>query len=138
MKDFFDLLYNQSVTPNGLLALQMTHSGIAYNNYINVIMEQRRLLLSGHLLETSTPAEFEGLPATKTISLTDKGLHLLREAELAMARQPKAAKLKAIPFEAWQEQIKLYLSQFPAGNQGSAPIRSPRDRAVRVRSSGNW
>src|SRR5207302_548379 len=124
MKNFFDLLFQHGVTPNGLLVLQMKHTGDAYPNFINSMTEERRLVFSKHLLETRHVPENSG-HTQALYTLSDKGRHFLREAELAMGKAPKAKKLKAIPFEEWEDHIKQYLAMFPSGTQGSAVIRVP-------------
>ena len=128
MKDFFDLLFASKVSPNGLLVLQMQHTSHNYPQFVNTLTEQRRLIFSGHLTEITTVLDHvEGVPDLRTtaLALTDKGLHLLRDAELLMNKSSKAKKLAAIPFADWEDNIKIYLSLFPAGLQSSTPIRSP-------------
>lgn len=110
MEEFFELLFQNRVTPNGLLVLQMTQTHLNYANYINAQSEQHRLTLSGHLVDGT---------------LTEKGLKLLQDAEAKMLGAKRSKKLKAVPYEQWEADIKKYLSLFPSGSQSSAPIKSP-------------
>lgn len=120
MKSFFDTLFQNGVSPNGLLVLQMLQTGVNYPNYINSGTEEYRLLLSGFLVKVLQPETQDW-----KLSLSDKGEKILLDAHAAMHSGEKTKKVTTIPFETWEPEIKTYLAMFPAGNQGSAPIRSP-------------
>lgn len=113
MKEYYDFLVVNKVTPNGLFVLHATHKSYLYPNYVNFQSEQYRLELSGHLRSENTGV-------TKVFKITDAGLHLLREAENIMSKMKRTRK-KDVPFSDWEDKIIEYNALFPPGKkQGSS------------------
>lgn len=113
MKEYYDFLVVNKITPNGLFVLHATLKSYLYPNYVNFQSEQYRLELSGHLRSESTGV-------TKVFKVTDKGLHILREAENIMSKMKRTRK-KDVPFSDWEEKIIEYNLLFPTGKkQGSS------------------
>ena len=106
MKKLFDHLYLNKVTPNGLLVLHATYNDYFYSSFVNFRHEQHRLELTGYL-------KSENVNGTTVYKITDKGLHLIREAEKTVGKIQKVKK-KNIPFSDWEEHIKNYNELFPA------------------------
>jgi hypothetical protein len=114
MKELYDYLVQQKITPNGLFILHTTHQNYMYASYVNYKSEQYRLALTGHLVED----KFGGL--NPVYKITDKGLHVIREAEQILAKMKRAKKTE-IPFSDWEEHIVKYNDMFPKGKkQGSS------------------
>ncbi len=105
MRELFDFLVKNSVTPNGYLVLHSTFHSYMYPNYINFRHEQYRLEMTGHLKE-------EKKDVGSVYVLTEKGLHLLREAE-EVALKAKRAKKAKIPLAEWEDNIKRFNEMFP-------------------------
>jgi hypothetical protein len=116
MKELFDFLAREHVTPNGLYVLWATSQRVIVPGFVNQVTEQRRLLLAGFLRE-------EPGAAGVTYPVTDKGLHLVREATRVLETH-KRVKKHAVPFAEWQERLQAYVALFPAGKQGAQPIRT--------------
>jgi hypothetical protein len=113
MKDLYDYLAANKVTPNGLFVLQATYHDFMYANYVNIRSEQYRLSLTGHL------KEFKDIKGNLTYQLTNEGLHLIRKAEDISAKI-KPTKKTNVPFSDWEEKIVEYNALFPTGKkQGS-------------------
>lgn len=122
MKELYDYLAGQSITPNGLFILHATYHGYMYVGYINFKSEQYRLSLTGHLAEDK-----KGL--SSTYKITDKGLHIIREAEAIMAKMKRAKKTE-IPFSDWEEKIEAYNNLFPKGKKAGSSVSfrtNPKD-----------
>ena len=104
MKDLYDFLVKNKVSPNGFLVLHCTYNGYMYPNYINFSSEQYRLEITGHLSKELTGVNH-------VYKITEKGLHLLREAEhvLTKVKRPK----KAVPLQEWEENVTKYNEMFP-------------------------
>lgn len=105
MKKLFDHLYSNKVTPNGLLVLHATYNNYGYASYVNFKHEQHRLELTGFLSSKK-------VNETTVYSITDQGLHLLRESEKIVS--DTKSKKKNIPFTEWEDLIKEYNEMFPA------------------------
>lgn len=122
MKELYDYLAGQSITPNGLFILHATYHGYMYAGYINFKSEQYRLSLTGHLTE-----EKKGL--SSTYKITDKGLHIIREAESILGKM-KRAKKTDVPFSEWEEKIEMYNNLFPKGKKIGSSVSfrtNPKD-----------
>ena len=107
MKNLFDHLAINKITPNGWLVLYATYHNYSYHNYVNFKHEQHRLEVTGFLTSSN-----------QSYTITDQGLHLIREME-NMINPPQSAstKKKNLPFEEWEEQIKKYNELFPAAKK---------------------
>ena len=81
-----------------------------YTNYVNFKHEQYRLALTGHLVEDKSG----GL--NPVYKITDKGLHVIREAEQLMTKL-KRAKRTELPFAEWEKYIVEYNDMFPKGKK---------------------
>jgi hypothetical protein len=80
-----------------------------YPSYINFRHEQYRLEMTGHLKE-------EKKDVGSVYVLTEKGLHLLREAE-EVALKAKRAKKAKIPLAEWEDHIVTFNNMFPRGKK---------------------
>lgn len=110
MKELYDYLVQQKITPNGLFILHATYQNYMYTNYVNFKHEQYRLALTGHLMEDKSG----GL--NPVYKITDKGLHVIREAEQLMTKL-KRAKRTELPFTEWEKYIVEYNDMFPKGKK---------------------
>jgi len=123
MKEYFELLMTNGVTPNGAMVMLMLQSKLVYSNYLNLSVEIHRLKLSGHVYEVDNRGKVNPAPSYE---LTLKGTHLLRDSEQMMMKVKPRKKLN-VPFEHWEENITQFIALFPAGTQGGQPIRcSPK------------
>ena len=114
MKKLFEFLKDNSITPNGLYILHSIYNEYFLDRYINVQHERHRLALIGFLNQSIKNDKV-------TYTLTQKGLHIIRESEKLMLKVPKATKVSKIPFEDWKENIIKYNELFPKGKkQGSS------------------
>lgn len=117
MKDLYDYLVKEGVTPNGLFILHATFNGYMYPNYVNFKHEQYRLSLGGYLAEVKSDST-----AFNTVyKITDKGLHLLRESSSIIAKI-KPAKKSEVPFSDWEDKIQQYNELFPKGKKQGTSI----------------
>lgn len=113
MKDLYDFLVKNKVSPNGLFVLHCTHNGYMYPNYVNFNHEQYRLEITGHLTKENT-----GI--STVYKITEKGLHLLREAEHTLTKMKRAK--KAIPLQEWEDNVVKYNEMFPKGKKEGSSI----------------
>jgi len=113
MKDLYDFLVKNKVSPNGLFVLHCTHNGYMYPNYVNFNHEQYRLEITGHLIKENT-----GI--STVYKITEKGLHLLREAEHTLTKMKRAK--KAIPLQEWEDNVVKYNEMFPKGKKEGSSI----------------
>ena len=113
MKDLYDFLVKNKVSPNGLFVLNCVHNGYMYPNYVNFNHEQYRLEITGHLKKDVTGVS----PVYK---ITDKGVMLLKEAEHTLTKMKRAK--KNISTENWEENIAKYNEMFPKGKKEGASI----------------
>lgn len=114
MKELYDYLVMQKITPNGLFILHATYNNYMYAGYVNFKSEQYRLCLSGHLEESGKDT------LSPVYKITDKGLHVIREAENITAKMKRAKKTN-VPFADWEDKIIAYNDLFPKGKkEGSA------------------
>jgi len=115
MKNLFDFLAENKITPNGLYVLHAMHNKYLHNKYINILTEQYRLELNNFLEQTS-PNNYK---------ITNKGLMLIRNSEKYF-KTNKASKSK-IPFEDWKDNIEAFNEFFPKGRRPNSSLgfRSP-------------
>jgi hypothetical protein len=114
MKEYYDHLVKNKITPNGVFVLHATYKSYMYPNFVNFQHEQYRLVLTGFLTEESTGPG-------KVYKITDKGLHLIRECENIMSKM-KRTKKTDIPFSDWEENIVRYNKLFPAGKKPGSSV----------------
>jgi hypothetical protein len=126
MKEFFTLLAQHNVTPNGLYVLYGIKQKFMFAEYVNVFTERRRLALSGHLVEKKGDCQ-NPLASGVTYTLTEKGLHLIRDTEDLLGRLKKMKKSQ-VPLADWTENIAAFVSYWPTGTQGGQVFRThPKD-----------
>jgi hypothetical protein len=113
MKDLYDLLVKNKVSPNGLFVLHCTHNGYMYPNYINFNHEQYRLEITGHIKKDTTQTYL-------TYNITEKGLHLLREAENCLTKMKRVK--KAVPLKEWEDNVVKYNEMFPKTKKEGSSI----------------
>jgi len=103
MKEFFDYLVKQKLSPNGFYVLHSTFNGYTHLNFINVRSEQYRLALCDYM------KEIEGIYV-----LTTLGKGVLRNGQKILEKAPAK---KKVPFEDWEENIVRYNEYFPKGKR---------------------
>jgi predicted transcriptional regulator len=113
MKDLYDLLVINKVSPNGLFVLHCTHNLYMYPNYVNFNHEQYRLEITGHLRK-------ENATVGTVYKITEKGLHLLREAEHILTKMKRAK--KSVNIENWEEHVAKYNEMFPKGKKEGSSV----------------
>lgn len=111
MKELYDFLVKNKVSPNGLFVLHCTHHGYMYPNYVNFNSEQYRLEITGHL-------EKKQEAVGPVYSITEKGIHLLRESEHVMTKVKRSR--KPVLTEGWEENVARYNELFPKGRKDGA------------------
>lgn len=113
MRELYEYLAVNKVSPNGLFVLHSIHNNYTFQNYINSKTECYRLEMSGYL-ELKTEGGYK---------LTMEGLSILREAEkrAGMIAKQKEKKSK-IPFEEWKDKIEEYNNVFPKGRKEGTTI----------------
>lgn len=113
MKELYDFLVKNKVSPNGLFVLHCTHHGYMYPNYVNFNHEQYRLEITGHLVKENTGV-------SNVFKITEKGLHLLREAEHALTKMKRAK--KTIPLQEWEDNVAKFNEMFPKGKKEGSTV----------------
>lgn len=113
MKELYDFLVKNKVSPNGLFVLHCTHCSYMYPNYVNFNHEQYRLEITGHLRKENTGVNI-------IYKVTEKGLHLLREAEHVLTKMKRAK--KAINLEDWEDNVVRYNEMFPKGKKEGSSV----------------
>ena len=110
LRKMFDFLAANSVSPNGLYVLNAMHEKFYHHKYVNLITEQYRLELSGHLKKNDV-GKYE---------LTNKGLMLIRDSQkfLKSSRTSK----KKVPFEEWKDNIQAFNEMFPKGRRPGSSV----------------
>lgn len=114
MKDFYNHLVKNEVTPNGLFILHCLHKKYSYANYVNTMTELYRLEMHGFVVKNQN--DFGTM-----YNLTSKGLYFLKESEDMLVTQ-KRVKENKIPFEDWQENINAYNQMFPKGKKEGSSV----------------
>jgi len=103
MKEFYDYLVKQKLSPNGFYVLHSAFNGYTHSNFINVRSEQYRLALCDYM------KEIEGIYV-----LTTLGKGVLRNGQKILEKAPAK---KKVPFEDWEENIVRYNEYFPKGKR---------------------
>lgn len=106
MEKVFKYLIKNNITPNGLLALYTFYKKIGYSNYINVIVELKRLEQYDYLIKNNNNYE-----------ITDKGIKLLQGVEKVMASSNKS-----ITNREWDDNIQKYNEMFPKERMGNSTV----------------
>lgn len=106
MEKVIKYLIKNNITPNGLLALYTYYKKVGYSNYINVIVELKRLEQYGYLIKNNDNYE-----------ITDKGIKLLQGVEKVMASSNKS-----ITNKEWDDNIQKYNEMFPKGRMGNSTV----------------
>jgi hypothetical protein len=114
MKDLYDYLVKNKVSPNGLFVLHCSFNNYMYPSYVNFKTEQYRLETTGHLVKENT-----GVNEIYKITLT--GEHLLKECEHIL-NKAKRAKKNPIALAEWDEKIAEYNQIFPAGKKSGTSL----------------
>ena len=114
MKDLYDFLVRNKVSPNGLFVLHCAQNNYMYPSYVNFKHEQYRLEITGHLKE-------EKLELGIIYKLTAKGEALLQEADLIMQRTKRTPKAKVTLAE-WEHYITEFNSLFPRGKKEGTSV----------------
>lgn len=124
MKELYDYLVREKITPNGLFILHATYHNYMYTGFVNFKHEQYRLSLTGHLEEVKNEKMLSPL-----YKITDKGLHVIREAENTLGKM-KRAKKTDVPFSEWETYIESFNNLFPKGKKQGSSVNfrtNPKD-----------
>lgn len=114
MKDFYDHLVKNEITPNGLFILHCIYKKYSYVNYVNTATELYRLEMTKHVVKNTN--EFGS-----SFTITTKGLHLLKESEDVLINK-KQVKKNDIPFADWESKIIAYNNLFPKGKKEGSSV----------------
>jgi hypothetical protein len=116
MRELFEYLAANKVSPNGLFVLHSVYNKYYFENYINTKTELYRLELSGYV-------KSEKVDGRDVVEITSQGLLIIREAEKIAGRLAKQKEKKSkIPFEEWKEKIDEYNNIFPKGRKEGSSI----------------
>lgn len=112
MKEYYEFLINNNITPNGVCVLYSIYTNTNYSDKLNNVHEKYKLELLGYLKLISRD--------NMIYEITDEGLHLLKESEM-LFNNKKPMKKTEMPFSDWEENIIKYNNMFPTGKkQGSS------------------
>jgi hypothetical protein len=118
MKEFYQFLEDQGITPNGHYVLYCMNNSISVKG-IPYTSEQYKLSIQGILDLHKDPTY--GVYYT----LTDKARHILHESEIYICNLKVVKKISKIAFGEWEEKIKEYNDIFPKGRKsGSISFRT--------------
>jgi hypothetical protein len=115
MKEFYDFLSNNELTPNAHYILY----SMVYNLPIKGIpyaSEQYKLSLNGFLEEHKS--EVNGIFYT----ITQKAVHVVHESEVYICNIKTIKKVSKVKFEDWEEKIKQYNELFPKGKKEGSSV----------------
>jgi hypothetical protein len=111
MKELFNILIKNNLTPNGYFLLYTMKKKISYNNYVNTTVELYKLKTLG-FVEEKIENEY------KNFYLTSKAESLLKELEVFEASDSKTkSKPEKISFSEWEENIVAFNNKFPKGKK---------------------
>ena len=116
MKEFYDFLKENDLTPNGHYVLYCMRYNIPIEN-INHVVEQYKLSLSGYVKE-----EYDSIENVKFYLLTKKAVHLVHESEIYICNIKQTKKVNKVSFENWEDNIKEYNSLFPKGKKKGSVV----------------
>lgn len=105
MKELFDILLKNDITPNGFFILYSINEGVTYSNYIKSIPTECYILKTAGWIEDDPYGGY---------NVTKKGLQFLRTVKTTLKGDPKKFKLDTA---GWDEYIKTYTNIFPAGTK---------------------
>lgn len=114
MKELYDFLAKNDITPNGLYVLHCLNKNYSHANYVNTQTELYRLTMSQLVIKKVD--DF----GTKYV-ITTKGNHLLKEAEELLV-VGKRAKKNEVPFADWEQKIIAYNEMFPKGKKAGSSV----------------
>jgi hypothetical protein len=107
MKELFDFLVKNQITPNQWFVLYCRAKKVDYGSYLSVYPELTALRFQGFLTEANPP------------ELTDKGRSVIVESISFFDKQP--SDLSGKTFEA---QIEVFRAMFPDRRNGTTPYRT--------------
>lgn len=114
MKEFYNFLVKNDITPNGLYVLHCLSKSYNHVNYVNTQTELYRLTVSEYVIKKSD--EF----GTKYV-ITVKGNYLLKDVEKLLTVE-KRIKANQSTFEDWEEKIVTYNNMFPKGKKAGSSV----------------
>lgn len=115
MKEFYDFLFKNELTPNAHYILysmvyNIPITGVPYTS------EQYKLSLNGYLDEHKDPAK--GVYYT----INDKARHVVHESEVYICNIKTVKKVNKVDYKDWEENIKKYNEMFPKGKKAGSSI----------------
>lgn len=114
MKELYEFLAKNGVSPNGLYVLHAVYYEYQYQNFVNFKTEQYRLHITGFL-------DAHQVADITIYKITDKGLHIIKQADDLLSKLKKEKKTK-VPFADWEEKIEEYNNMFPKGRKTGSTI----------------
>lgn len=116
MREFYDFLKDNELTPNGHYVLYCMRYNLPMEG-INYIVEQYKLSLSGYVKE-----EFDTIEKVKFYVLTKKAVHLVHESEVYICNIKQTKKISKVSFGEWEAYIKEYNELFPKGKKKDSSV----------------
>ena len=116
MKELFEFLIANKITPNGFFTLFTLYQKLGYSGYIMCNLELNKLEKENFVKKNDITQEYEP---------TSKGIVLLKEAERKMSRVKKTIVTKD-----WDEKIIQYNELFPKGKRTDSTVayrRNPKE-----------
>jgi len=118
MKEFFNFLKENDLTPNGHYVLYCMVNNLPIEN-VNYIYEQYKLFLSDYV------SEEKDVVGNICYIPTKKAEHIVHESDVYICNLKVTKKVNKISFEDWEEKIKEYNEIFPKGKKsGSIAFRT--------------
>lgn len=109
MKELYDILVKEGVTPNGLFVLHCIKGKFSYANFVNMQTELYKLTVNGFI-------EVTGDDSFKQYNITKKGFDVLKKTSDFSSKEEPQKKPK-VEFSEWQDQIVRYNTMFPKGKK---------------------
>jgi hypothetical protein len=114
MKEFFEFLITNDLTPNGHYILYCMVNGIPLQG-ISFTHEQYKLSLSGFLEEKIENKII-------SYSITSKGYLIVHEADVYICNLKTVKKVSKVDYDDWANNITIYNNMFPKGKKKGCTV----------------
>jgi hypothetical protein len=115
MKEFYDFLKRNDLTPNGHYVLYCMVNNNSCDT-VNYLHEQYKLCLNGYLTEVNDPV------IGYTYKLTPRASQIVHESEVYICNLGLIKKVSKISYKDWEEKIKDYNELFPKGRKSGSTV----------------
>ena len=115
MKDFYNFLSENNISPNGLYVLYCMENAYPLEN-VSFLHEQYKLSLHGFCKEEYS--EDFGV----YYDITKKAQQLLHDAEVYICNMPVKTKVNKTNFADWEKNIQSYNELFPKGKKSGSTV----------------